>query len=63
MTKTESDYFFFSTKIKIFFSATLGIRIFFLEINHKPPLEVKWTVPNSSLFLMDLHKFLRKKIE
>jgi hypothetical protein len=26
---SESDYFFSSTKIKIFFSATLGIRIFF----------------------------------
>jgi len=29
MTKTESDNFFPSTKIRIFFSATLGIRIFF----------------------------------
>jgi hypothetical protein len=30
MTKTlESDFFFSSTKIRIFFSATLGIRIFF----------------------------------
>ena len=29
---SESDYFFFSsTKIRIFFSATLGIRIFFLK--------------------------------
>jgi hypothetical protein len=27
---SESDYFFSSTKIRIFFSATLGIRIFFL---------------------------------
>jgi hypothetical protein len=26
---SESDYFFFSTKIRIIFSATLGIRIFF----------------------------------
>ena len=26
---SESDYFFFSTKIRIFFSVTLGIRIFF----------------------------------
>ena len=32
---SESDYLFFSsTKIKMFFSATLGIRIFFLEKNH-----------------------------
>jgi hypothetical protein len=28
---SESDYFFSSTKIRIFFSATLGIRIFFLK--------------------------------
>ena len=28
---SESDFFFSSTKIRIFFSATLGIRIFFLE--------------------------------
>jgi hypothetical protein len=26
---SESDYFFSSTKIRLFFSATLGIRIFF----------------------------------
>ena len=26
---SESDYYFSSTKIRIFFSATLGIRIFF----------------------------------
>jgi hypothetical protein len=39
---SESDYFFPSTKIRIFFSATLGIRIFFLEKDHNPhPLEVK----------------------
>ena len=32
MTKnSESDFFFSSTNIRIFFSATLGIRIFFLE--------------------------------
>ena len=37
---SESDYFFPSTKIRIFFSATLGIgnqNIFFLGKNHKPP--------------------------
>ena len=38
MTKTESDYFFSSTKIRIFFSATLRIKIFFLEKNITPPL-------------------------
>jgi hypothetical protein len=44
---SESD-FFSSTKIRIFFSATLGIRIFYLEKkNHTPPpaLEVKWSIP------------------
>jgi hypothetical protein len=33
------------TGIRIFFSATLGIRIFFLEKNSYPPLQVKWSVP------------------
>jgi hypothetical protein len=32
---SESDYFFFPPPK--FFSATLGIRIFFLEKNHNPP--------------------------
>ena len=43
---SESDYFFSSTKIRIFFSATLGIRIFFRKKNITPPLQVKWSVPN-----------------
>ena len=34
---SESDYFLSSTKIRIFFSATLGIRIFFLEKKHNSP--------------------------
>jgi hypothetical protein len=42
---SESDYFFSSTKIRIFFSATLVIRIFFLEKNHNPPFQVKWSFP------------------
>ena len=45
MTKTLNQIFFFSSpKIRIFFSATLGINIF-LEKNHKPPLQVKWSFP------------------
>jgi hypothetical protein len=47
--KTLNQIIFFpSTKIRIFFSATLGIRIFFLEKNHTPPppLQVKWSFPN-----------------
>ena len=55
MTKTLNQIIFFSsTKIRIFFSATLGIRIYFLEKNHNPPppppppppLQVKWLFPN-----------------
>jgi hypothetical protein len=37
MTKTLNQIFFSSTKIRIFFSTTLGIRIFFLEKKHNPP--------------------------
>ena len=37
---SESDYFFSSTKIT-FFSASLGIRIFFLGKNHNPPPHFK----------------------
>jgi hypothetical protein len=35
---SESDYFFFPPPK--FFSATLGIRIFFLEKNHNPPFKL-----------------------
>ena len=42
MTKTLNQIIFFSsTKIRIFFSATLGIRIFFLEKTHNPPSPFK----------------------
>ena len=41
MTKTLNQIIFFSsTKIRIFYSATLGIRIFFLEKNHNPPFKL-----------------------
>ena len=47
MSKTLNHIIFFSsTKIRIFFSATLGIRIFSFEKNHNPPpLQVKWSFP------------------
>ena len=54
MTNTLNQIFFSSTKIRIFFSTTLEIRIFFLEQNHNPPpppppppppLQVKWSFP------------------
>ena len=48
MTKTLNQInFFSSTKIRIFFSATLGIRIFFQKKPiTTPPLQVKWLFPN-----------------
>ena len=45
---SESD-FFSSTKIRIFFSAALGIRIFILEKNHNHP----WKLNGPSLSLTD----------
>jgi hypothetical protein len=41
MTKTLNHIILFSsTKIRIFVSATLGIRIFVLEKNHNPPFKL-----------------------
>ena len=41
MTKTLNHIIFFSsTKTRIFFSATLGIRIFFWKKNHNPPFKL-----------------------
>ena len=41
MTKTLNQFFFFpSTKIRIFFSATLGIRIFFWKKTITPPFKL-----------------------
>jgi hypothetical protein len=42
---SESDFFFSSTKIWIFFSASVGIRIFVLEKNHNPPFQANWSFP------------------
>ena len=36
---------FFLRQNQNIFSTTLGIRIFFFEKNHNPPLQVKWSVP------------------
>jgi hypothetical protein len=45
-------FVFSSTKIRIFFSGILGIRIFFLEKTITPPtLQVKWSVPNQMYIL------------
>jgi hypothetical protein len=48
MTKTLNQIIFFSsTKTRIFFSATLGIRIFFQK-KTITPLQAKWSFPNST---------------
>ena len=47
MTKTlESDFFFFPPpKSEYFFQQHWESEYFFLEKNHTPSLEVKWSVP------------------
>ena len=51
MTKTRNQIIFFSsTKIRILFSATLGIRIIFFK-KTITPLQVKWSVPYRKLSL------------
>ena len=46
MTKTLNQiiFFFLHQNQNIFFS-NIGNQNIFLEINHNPPLEVKWSVP------------------
>ena len=56
---SESDFFFFSTKIRIFCSATLGIRIFFLEKNHNPP---PWKLNDRSLIQRRTNNTIAKGI-
>ena len=61
---SESDYFFpSSTKIRIFFSAALGIRIFFLENSHNPPsFKLNGLSQNSFIFSdYDSLRDVRKK--
>ena len=46
ITKSLNQIIFFSsTKIRIFFSATLGIRIFKKKKKTITPLQVKWSFP------------------
>ena len=57
MTKTLNHIIFFSsTKIRIFFSATLGIRIFF----QKKPFQVKWSFPNVTIIVQSMFQLYRK---
>ena len=52
ITKTLIILFFFSsTKIRIFFSATFGISIFFLEKKHNPPFKLNGRSLISTIFL------------
>ena len=46
MTKTESYYFFFlPPKSEYFFQQHWESEYFFLEKNHNPSLQVKWSFP------------------
>ena len=75
MTKTLNQiiFFFLHQDRKFFISATLGIRIFFLEKNHNPPFKLNgrsltlsqiilWMIPvfllNVWIFNKQLHLFL-----
>jgi len=44
---SESDYFFFPPPKSEYFFSNIGNQNIFLEKNHSPPLEVKWSVPNN----------------
>ena len=53
---SESVYFVFSsTKIRIFVSATLGIRIFFLEKNITPPFKLNGRSLNNNIVYFNYH--------
>ena len=57
--KSESNYYFFLHPNQNIFSATLGIRIFFLEKKPiAPPLEAKWSIPKRASFISQEHYYL-----
>jgi hypothetical protein len=53
----------YMTKIRIFFSATLGIRIFFLEKNHNPPFKLNGRSLITRYFVIKLEQYLTNLIE
>jgi hypothetical protein len=59
MTKTLNHiiFFFLHQNQNIFFS-NIGNQNIFLEKNHNPPLQVKWSFPNS--WFICVNKILRK---
>ena len=42
---SESDFFFFPPPKSEFFFSNIGNQNIFLEENHNPPLQVKWSFP------------------
>jgi hypothetical protein len=42
---SESDYFFFLHQNQNIFFSNIGNQNIFLEKNHNPPLQVKWSFP------------------
>ena len=47
---SESDYFFFLHQNQNIFFSNIGNENIFLEKNHNPPLQVKWSFPNCSFY-------------
>ena len=43
---SESDFFFFLHQNQNIFFSNIGNQNIFLEKNHNPPLQVKWSFPN-----------------
>jgi hypothetical protein len=46
MTKTLNHIFFFLHQNQNIFSSNIGKQNIFLEKNHNPSLQVKWSLPN-----------------
>jgi hypothetical protein len=44
---SESDYFSFLHQNQNIFFSNIGNQNIFLEKNHNPPLQVKWSFPNT----------------
>jgi hypothetical protein len=55
---SESDFFFPPPKSEYFFS-NIGNQNIFLEKNHNPPLQVKWSFPNITREGVQKQKFAK----
>jgi hypothetical protein len=53
---SETDYFFFLHQNQNIFFSNIGNQNIFLEKNHNPPLQIKWSFPKH---MRDMHDLLR----